>query len=72
MATGKDGYFVMKFGEGATLEEAMDKLEELNRTGTYKGMQGTYEFCDGREIKFYPKKGAKRRNTEPDPVGPFA
>jgi hypothetical protein len=57
MAVRKDGYVVKKLDRDvAELGDVVGMLKELNSTGMYNGMHGTYELCDGREIKFYPNQ----------------
>jgi len=64
MALHKDGYLVKKFDlDKDNLSDVMKRLNELNSTGTYNGMHGTYELCDGREIKFYPDQPAASLKT---------
>jgi hypothetical protein len=73
MALHNDGYVVKKLdSDKVTLDDAMKMVDDLNKTGVYNGMPGSYEFSNGREIKFHPGKGVKRRDIEPDLVGPFA
>jgi hypothetical protein len=71
MATGRDGYLVERI-DGVPLGEAISRIADLNRKGEYKGMRGAYALANEKEIKFYPDKGEKKREVEPDIVSPFA